>query len=237
MRPLTSWPKRLLPYLQRITHHHCKRTFLVFRTARDSSYKRFVRPLLKSAVTDLLRGKAADVTELWYPFMNDILGDFVNEGTKWVRSQREALRPSSEELNAELRNRYSSYFSPSILDAARLCFAEIIPNPTFYATLEERGISIPLDFNQMEGITYDDTILVTEQSSKTEFFVPLVFHELIHVVQYSRLGVDAFMKQYVHGWAGNNFDYYSIPLEKEAYLLQERFSNRETFKVEEEIAN
>jgi len=169
--------------------------------------------------------------------MNDILADFVNEGTKWVRSQREALRPSSEELNAELRNRYSSYFSPSILDAARLCFAETIPNPTFYATLEERGIPIPLDFNQMGGITYDDTILVTEQSSKTEFFVPLVFHELIHVVQYSRLGVDEFMEQYVHGWAGNSFDYYSIPLEKEAYILQERFSNREIFKVEDELGN
>ena len=160
----------------------------------------------------------------------------IREGTKWVRSQRESLRSRAIELNPSLRGHYSNYFTTATLDAARLYSVEVIPNPSFYATLEKEGIPIPIDFQAMDGITYDDTILITNESFKGDGLIPLVFHELVHVAQYHLLGVDRFLEQYVRGWADNNSDYRSIPLEKEAYGMQERFEQGETFAVEDELA-
>jgi hypothetical protein len=58
---------------------------------------------------------------------------------------------------------------------------------------------------------------------------------MVHVVQYGWLGVAEFTSQYVEGWAQNEFSYAAIPLEREAYELQERFDSapQDTFSVEE----
>ena len=164
--------------------------------------------------------------------MDEELNYLVVEGIKWVQSQRDSLRPTGAELAPKLKNLYSKYFSNSVLDVARLSIIEVIPNPPFFANLPQ----IPFDFQVMDGITYDDTILITESSARGSDVAPLVFHELVHVVQYRVLGVEEFIRQYVQGWAENGRDYFAIPLEVEAYSLQERFEKGEDFIVEE-IAN
>ena len=74
----------------------------------------------------------------------------------------------------------------------------------------------------MAGLTFQDTFFVS-QLRPIENLLALIFHELVHVVQYEILGVDEFVKQYVHGLADSGYDYFKIPAEIVAYDLQARF--------------
>lgn len=70
---------------------------------------------------------------------------------------------------------------------------------------------------QMAGITYKDTFFVSHLH-QTE---SLHFHELVHVVQWERLGVNDFLLAYGAGLM--QFGYRDSPLEKMAYSLQAAF--------------
>jgi hypothetical protein len=69
----------------------------------------------------------------------------------------------------------------------------------------------------MDGITYVDTFFVN-CLHQTE---SLHFHELVHVVQWERLGVDNFLLAYGIGLM--LFGYQNSPLEEMAYSLQDGF--------------
>lgn len=100
----------------------------------------------------------------------------------------------------------------------------MIQNPPFYADLERAGIDIPLDFRQMTGITFIDTIVVAEAARlPSSEWLPLLFHELIHVLQYQELGLHRFVQLYVLGWAVGGFRYEDISLERDAYELDGQF--------------
>src|SRR4030067_3767004 len=119
----------------------------------------------------------------------------------------------------------------------RTCIRHVrkIENPSFYTDLARSGISISLDFSQMAGITFVDTILLSDLSAHVQPRISLLFHEMVHVVQYGWLGVSEFTSQYVRGWAQNGFVYAEIPLERDAYELQKRFDSapQYIFSVEE----
>jgi hypothetical protein len=63
---------------------------------------------------------------------------------------------------------------------------------------------------------------------------PLLFHEMVHVVQYALVGIDEFVNRYVRGWLANNQDYFSIPIERQAREYEGRFVSNPTigFSVE-----
>jgi len=78
----------------------------------------------------------------------------------------------------------------------------MIANPPFYGALEEAGIGIPLDFRGMTGITFIDTVLISQVAPVPEGeWLPLLFHELVHVLRYQELGLEKFVRVYVMGWA------------------------------------
>ena len=91
----------------------------------------------------------------------------------------------------------------------------------------------------MAGITFVDTIVAVKPWMWTSDRVSLLFHECVHVCQYRILGIDRFFEEYVKGWAQNGFDYYSIPMEKDAYELEHLFSasSQGSFSVETEVEN
>lgn len=162
---------------------------------------------------------------------------FIEEGKRWVEDERERCRPHANALPPPLRASFEPFFESDLLD--RACFVRVpsIQNPPFYAALKARGIPEPLDFSQMAGITFRDTILISESRMPNPLaFMPLLFHELVHVAQYDVLG-DRYTELYVRGWAENGFDYNRIPLEVMAYELQERFrSNPEhRYLVSDEV--
>lgn len=80
------------------------------------------------------------------------------------------------------------------------------------------------EFAQMEnmpmtGVTYKDTFFVNE-IHQTE---SLYFHEIVHIVQWDRLGIDDFLLVYGAGLV--QFGYRDSPLEKMAYSLQYSFDH------------
>jgi len=168
--------------------------------------------------------------------LDAFLAYLIAEGSSWILSQREILRPTSATLSVEYRDQYGEYFRPETLDAVRHRLVDLIENPGFYDELIERGLDIPLDFSKMDGIAFVDTISISRQNLQEVDLTRLLFHECVHVAQYEYLGVAEFVSQYIHGWANYGFDYFAIPLEMQAYELERRFSRGEIFSVEDAVA-
>jgi hypothetical protein len=169
--------------------------------------------------------------------VDDLLRFLVENGEAWVLSRREAHRAGGKALSPRDAERLGRYFEPEALARIRVCEVDQIPNPPFYAALEKEGLPVPFDFRQMEGITFVDTIVVAAPRLLRAHSISLLFHECVHAAQYRILGTDRFIEAYVHGWANNGRDYFSIPLEQEAYALQGRFETAlgRPFSVEEAI--
>ncbi len=167
-----------------------------------------------------------------------LLDFLIQKGQAWVIEQREIHRPGAARLDQTTRLSLNPFFRSEILDSARFAVVPLIENPGFYSELEAMGQSVPLDFTVMHGITFQDTILLSEYHTQS-YGMPrgLVFHELVHVVQYRCLGVAVFVRRYLSGWAENGYEYVAIPLERDAYELQKRFEINPTqpFSVEEEV--
>jgi hypothetical protein len=153
---------------------------------------------------------------------DQMLDYFVVEGEQWIQEQRTLHYPTAKSLQPDQRTALDPFFSKAVLDCARFAVVDQIPNPGFYKNLQAMGQPIPLDFGQMHGITFIDTVLLSRRFQP--YWSPsLYFHELVHVVQYSILGTAKFMQRYIRGWAENGFQYGSIPLETDAYEFQSRY--------------
>ena len=68
----------------------------------------------------------------------------------------------------------------------------------------------------MAAITFVDTVVSHEAVTGR-----LLFHKLVHVVQYEKLGLPEFAAKYVRGFL-NGGSYDAIPLEMNAYQLDEK---------------
>jgi len=125
------------------------------------------------------------------------------------------------------------FFSATVLDSAWLCVLRgtRVPNPSMYAMAKMMGIRNLPDFSGMAAITFVDVVV-----SHEEFSDALLFHELVHVVQYAQMGVKEFSARYVNGFIQGG-SYEEIPLEKNAYMLEERFSGNKgaPFSVDDEV--
>ena len=167
--------------------------------------------------------------------IEEMLQALVEHGTQWLQAQSAAFRPTALPLSASERDRFSSFFERETLDIARFARTAQIENPEFYAAFTEPGLPPPLDFSQMDGITFIDTVVIANTGWPPS--EALLFHELIHVAQYRLLGVHEFARRYVNGWAQNRLQYARIPLEVHAYELQAVFekSSSAPFSVEEAV--
>jgi hypothetical protein len=114
------------------------------------------------------------------------------------------------------------FFPASALDSTRVVVlaGERVSNPPFYPEPQRMGfepVALP-NFSFMAAITFVDTVV-----SHEPFTERLLFHELIHVVQYEELGLPEFAAKYVRGFL-NGGSYEAIPLEVNAYELEARFA-------------
>jgi hypothetical protein len=115
--------------------------------------------------------------------------------------------------------RLAPWFDEGTRRSVRVAHVPGIDNPPFYREIGR----VVLDFTGMAAITFVDTVVANRRFVEEPAPVELLFHELVHVVQYQVLGVDAFTRQYVDGWAAGGFSYANIPLERMAYRLQADF--------------
>lgn len=153
------------------------------------------------------------------------LAFFEGEGCRWIQKERLTRLPSARALTPVEHAAMAGFFNPELLAKAWIQRVPIVPNPDFYQALIAAGQPIPLDFSaRMEALTLVDCILIADSKIGVGPIPPgLLFHELVHVVQYDVLGVEEFMHRYVRGWAGNGENYDRIPIEVQAYHLQGRY--------------
>jgi hypothetical protein len=151
----------------------------------------------------------------------------------YINSSRKKYAPQSAPLTDTQRSSMQPFFSSAVLDSARLCvlLGTRVPNPSMYPMAKMMGIRNLPDFADMAAITFVDVIV-----SHQEFTDALLFHEVVHVVQYAQLGVKEFAARFVSGFVqGGSFE--EIPLEKFARTLETRFSESrsEPFSVDDEV--
>ena len=160
----------------------------------------------------------------------------IQHAASWVSTERQTHRATASPLLPELRRRLDPYFNARLLDSLRIALVPVIDNPPFYAELSRAELPDLIDFRDMRGITFHDTILLATSRGASASDAQLLFHECVHAVQYSTLGLDEFVRKYVTGWAEQSFEYARIPLEVDAYELEARFDAESVaFDVDAEV--
>lgn len=152
---------------------------------------------------------------------------------RYITEQRAKYAPRAVSLSAQQRAPLEPFFSREVLDNVRVLVleGERVPNPEFYPMLQGLGFRNLPDQSAMAGITFCDVVV-----SHEPFSDGLLFHELVHVEQYRQLGVPRFSELYVRGFL-NGGSYEAIPLEVNAYGLEDRFRRdpRRGFSVAAEV--
>jgi hypothetical protein len=160
-----------------------------------------------------------------------------DQGLDWIREQQRQFRRVSRAFFPDEKQPLEGYFNPEILALARIAEVYEIENPPFLSQWISKGLPWLLDFRQMAGITFIDTIVTAKRFYHGRVsWISLLFHEMVHVVQYQVLTADVLIKRYLQGWLENGFDYYRIPIEVQAYSLQREFDRKvPAFSVEDRI--
>ncbi len=149
-----------------------------------------------------------------------------------IRHQRDRLRDRGTALTADAKAQLRPYFAATDLDRVRILETDRLPIPDlpFRRTARRIGLEF-LDRKQIAAITFDDVI-----AAQQPLRPPLLFHELVHVVQFRLLGVTAFARLYTRGFLATR-SYAQIPLERCARDLESRFETGPSpFNVESEVA-
>lgn len=149
----------------------------------------------------------------------------------WIRERRRTLGPGARPLSAVEKDAMTGYFEPALLDDVRIASVPRIEGPWFVRPLEAFGLSLDVAFEGAAGITFGDLIVISSLAPGTSVPSALLFHELVHVVQYRVQGIDGFARAYVHGWWDNERSYRAIPHEVEAYTYESLFRRGEQFFV------
>jgi len=154
--------------------------------------------------------------------------ELISNVVSFIEDQRRTHAPESRALSSPERASLAVHFSHDVLDQVRLTRVKRLQNPPFYADLEQIGFQNLPQFRRMSAVTFVDVIV-----AQGEFIPSLLFHELVHVVQYKELGLQRFAELYVRGFLETG-EYLSIPLERVAYHLEGLFRLRPDLAIEVE---
>jgi len=153
----------------------------------------------------------------------------------YISDQRRKYAARAVPLYAQQRGPLEPFFAREVLDNVRVLVleGERVQNPEFYPMLRGLGFNNLPDQSAMGAITFCDVVV-----SHEPFSAGLLFHELVHVEQYRQLGIPRFSDLYVRGFL-NGGSYEAIPLEVNAYSLEDRFRRdpHQRFSVEHQVAN
>ena len=150
-------------------------------------------------------------------------------GPAWVAVRRARYRAAGREIDGADRAVLARYFGAALLDSVRVAVVDRIENVALYGLMKSRRF-VPLDLTLVSGMAFDDTVVMTRGAWNGPRRMSTLFHELVHVAQYRRLGVRGFCREYVRGWLKGG--YFGCWLEEEAYEMQGRFDGGEEFVVD-----
>jgi hypothetical protein len=148
-----------------------------------------------------------------------MVSQLTNMVEDYVTSSHKKYAPQAVPLSETQRAAMQPFFSATVLDSARLCVLRgtRVSNPSMYAMAKMMGINNLPDFAAMTAITFVDVIV-----SHQQFTDALLFHELVHVVQYAQMDLKEFAVRFVNGFIQGG-SYEEVPLEKMAHTLENRF--------------
>jgi hypothetical protein len=151
----------------------------------------------------------------------------------YLRNQREQYLPMGRPTSGERRALMQRFFPNSLLE--RVLLVELagcrIDNPPFYHEAKALGfVNLP-EITHMASLTFDDVIVFHEQLTDR-----LLFHGLVHAVQFFLLGVDRYTELFVRSFLRMN-SHFLVPLEAHAFALDSKFAanGERSFSVEEEV--
>src|SRR5688572_7305187 len=148
----------------------------------------------------------------------------------WLQGQRDRYRADrrATALADKVRRPLVPFFGDDVLDRTRFVTLRsgTLERPPFLSQLRDCGLSESvLDrFTDVSAITYQDVVVMPCLEPDVAH-LPLVFHELVHVVQFDELGPQLFLERYLDQWVAAGFRYEDIRLECDAYALQRRFES------------
>ncbi|HUI74288.1 MAG TPA: hypothetical protein VLX32_05050 [Candidatus Acidoferrum sp.] len=151
----------------------------------------------------------------------------------YLRRQREQYVQMGKPIPAEQRARMERFFPTSLLQ--RILIVEMagcrIDNPPFYQEAKELGFANLPEITHMASLTFDDVIVFHESLTER-----ILFHALVHTVQFHLLGVDAYTELFVRSFLRVN-SHFLVPLEAHAFALDSKFAanGERAFSVEEEV--
>jgi hypothetical protein len=162
-----------------------------------------------------------------------MIGQVAGMVADYISSSRNKYLANAVPLTPEQRAAMQPFFPAEILEQSKILAlkGERIQDPGFYAMARMMGFKDLPSFSDVAAVTFVDVIV-----SHEEFTNALLFHELVHVAQYAQLGVKEFGARYVSGFITGG-GYEGIPLEKNAYQLEQRYSadKQQTFSVADEV--
>ena len=154
-------------------------------------------------------------------------------GGVWVRSRRRRYRRIGREFLTYEHAALEGFFDESLLRRVRVAVVKRIEPPLVGSMVPLRRFGSLVDLSTVRGMAFGDAIVLSVDPPG----VSLLFHEMVHVVQYELYGVGPMLRRYVGDYFRTGRDYLAIDAERCAYQLQARFEAAPTsrFSVSEEV--
>jgi hypothetical protein len=123
---------------------------------------------------------------------------------RYIREHRNLWLPTAEPLTEEEKAYLRRFFPGRLVESVRVKELEGMT-----------GV-----FNESAAATtYGNDFIIVRQGERSNV---LLKHELVHVCQYDRLGVEGFARVYADQYVDGGYEYREIGLEKQAYGFQPR---------------
>jgi hypothetical protein len=151
------------------------------------------------------------------PALIALLRDALPRIREWIVAYTESTAGQQVTVASLSVPNLARCYPKELLESTRVLIADEI----CYPPLEQFGL---VEFKSLQettwsGITFDDIYYL-----RRDVVSPVLhFHELVHVVQYQRLGIEQFLWAYSIGLALHRYE--DSPLEKMAYDLQLEFEH------------
>ncbi|MGB7230592.1 MAG: hypothetical protein WBD19_02905, partial [Candidatus Acidiferrum sp.] len=128
-------------------------------------------------------------------FTKEELEGLIREAALWMQQQRDKYYPISSSLSEVVKTKLGPFFTESILDRMKIRDLsrsdETIPYLPFYQRVRAGGSRVVPDAAHMTALPFIDVALFNREPT-----LRTVFHNLVHLTQYSVLGVERVMRGY-----------------------------------------
>jgi hypothetical protein len=163
------------------------------------------------------------------------MAGLIAEAVAWMQQQRDKYYPLSDPLSEPIKVQLRPFFPAKILDRLRIkhvaLTGETIPYPPFYERVRAGGTRVVPDAAHMTAMPFIDVALFNREPT-----LRTVFHTLVHVTQFSIVGLERVMAGYFQALNESGL-WMVVPYEEQAYRMDARYTKdaADVFSVETEV--